>query len=183
MSGSSNRLRVDEAALKGISRGPLPGSRKVYLPGNVHPFLRVPMREIALAPTRHGDGPTARLEANAPVTVYDTSGPYTDPEARIDLERGLPPIRVEWIGARGDTVELERSSSEYGRRREEDPRLAGLRFGHRRRPRVAGSGGNVTQLHYARKGIVTPEMEFIAIRERQRAEAASSQHPGEGFGA
>jgi len=181
MSNSSNRLRVDEAALKGISRGPLPGSRKVHVPGTQHPFLRVPMREIALSPTRHGDGPTARLEANAPVTVYDTSGPYTDPEARIDLERGLPPIRVEWIGARGDTVELERVSSEYGRKREEDPRLDGLRFGHRRRPHVAKPGGNVTQLHYARKGIVTPEMEFIAIRERQRADAL--QHAGESYGA
>ncbi|HYV44882.1 MAG TPA: phosphomethylpyrimidine synthase ThiC [Myxococcaceae bacterium] len=182
-SSKSNRLRVDEAALKGISRGPLPGSRKVHVPGTHHPFLRVPMREIALSPTRHGDGPTARLEANAPVTVYDTSGPYTDPEAKIDLERGLPPIRVEWVGARGDTVELERVSSGYGRTREEDPRLAGLRFGHRRRPRVAKAGGNVTQLHYARKGIVTPEMEFIAIRERQRAETAGPQHPGESYGA
>jgi len=183
MSGASNRLRVDEAALKGITCGPLPGSRKVYVPGVVHPFLRVPMREISLAPTRHGDGPTARLEPNPPVTVYDTSGPYTDPEARIDLERGLQPIRLEWIGARGDTVEMDRISSEYGRQREEDPRLAGLRFAHRRRPRVARGGGNVTQLHYARKGMITPEMEFIAIRERQRVEAAAQQHPGESYGA
>ncbi|HVE82074.1 MAG TPA: phosphomethylpyrimidine synthase ThiC, partial [Myxococcales bacterium] len=155
MSGASNRLRVDEAALKGISRGPLPGSRKVYVPGERYPFLRVPMREISLSPTRHGDGPTARLEANPPVTVYDTTGPYTDPEARIDLERGLAPIRLEWIGARGDTVELEGVSSGYGREREADPRLAGLRFQHRRRPRMAKGGGNVTQLHYARKGIIT----------------------------
>jgi phosphomethylpyrimidine synthase len=139
------------------------------------------MREIALSDTHHAGG---RVEPNPPVTVYDTSGPYTDPEARIDPQAGLKPIRLEWISARGDSRQLDRPTSEYGRQREADPRLNGLRFGHRRPPRVASPGGNVTQLHYARKGVITPEMEFIAIRETQRVQAAlAAQHPGDSHGA
>ena len=162
---------------------PIPGSRKVYVQGS-RPDLRVPMREIALArtPTLFGG------EDNAPVTVYDTSGPYTDPQADIDLTRGLPPLRAQWIAERGDTETLPGLSSEFGRRREQDPKLAAVRFPNRPRPRRAVAGANVTQMHYARRGIVTPEMEFIAIRENQRLEAVREahllkQHPGESFGA
>lgn len=162
---------------------PIPGSRKIHVEGS-RPDLRVPMREIALArtPTLFGG------EDNAPVTVYDTSGPYTDPQADIDLTRGLPPLRAQWIAERGDTETLPGLSSEFGRRREQDPKLAAVRFPNRPRPRRAVAGANVTQMHYARRGIVTPEMEFIAIRENQRLEAVREahllkQHPGESFGA
>ncbi|MFZ5662599.1 MAG: phosphomethylpyrimidine synthase ThiC [Pseudomonadota bacterium] len=162
---------------------PIPGSRKIHVEGS-RPDLRVPMREIALArtPTLFGG------EDNAPVTVYDTSGPYTDPQADIDLTRGLPPLRAQWIAERGDTETLPGLSSEFGRRREQDPKLAAVRFPNRPRPRRAVAGANVTQMHYARRGIVTPEMEFIAIRENQRLEAVREahllkQHAGESFGA
>ncbi|WP_277985140.1 phosphomethylpyrimidine synthase ThiC [Salinicola tamaricis] len=146
------------------------------------------MREIALSPTPTRDG----FAPNAPLAVYDTSGPYTDPEIQIDIRRGLPEVRRAWIDERGDTEWLDGPSSTFGRRRAEDPRLSTLRFQLARTPRRARPGANVTQLHYARRGIVTPEMEFIAIRENQRrresqGEAADPsldhQHPGEAFGA
>ena len=133
-----------------LSTEPFPSSRKIYVEG-------VPMREIALSPTRNVENP--------PVTVYDTSGPYTDPNAEIDVRKGLAPLRRDWILSRGDVEELPAVSSEYGRRRAADPGLAPIRFPNVRRPLCAKPGANVTQLHYARKGIVTPEMEFIAIRE------------------
>src|SRR5919197_1704940 len=135
--------QVDDAAIQ-----PLPSSRKVY----VGP-LRVPLREI----TQTGGNP--------PIYVYDTSGPYTDPEARIDIRKGLPALREPWIDARGDTTLLAGPTSEYGRRRLADPKLAELRFDLHRQPR---RGKCVTQMHYARNGIVTPEMEYIAVRENQR---------------
>ncbi|OJH34638.1 phosphomethylpyrimidine synthase ThiC [Cystobacter ferrugineus] len=172
--------------LQGITRGPLPASRKVYVSGVLNPELRVPLREISQTPTRHGHGPDAKETPNPSVFVYDSSGPYTDPDARIDLRRGLPPVRAEWIERRGDTQALPGISSEYGRAREADPRLAGLRFAHRRAPRVAKAGANVTQLRYARRGIITPEMEFVALREnlkRQTAAELSHQHPGHSWGA
>ena len=134
---------VDDAAVQ-----PLPSSRKLY----VGP-LRVPMREI----TQTGGNP--------PITVYDTSGPYTDPEARIDIRKGLAPLRATWIAGRGDTHELEGPTSEYGRKRLADPKLAELRFDLHRKPR---RGKCVTQMHYARKGTITPEMEYIAVRANQR---------------
>ncbi|HEX4620255.1 MAG TPA: phosphomethylpyrimidine synthase ThiC, partial [Myxococcaceae bacterium] len=144
-----NSLRVDEQALRGITRGAFPASKKKY----VHPELRVPFREIALkAPAE-------------PAVVYDTSGPYTDPSAELDLQRGLPAIRDGWIRARGDVEELAGISSEYGRARLADTRLDGLRFKGTRRPLAAKRGGNVTQMHWARKGEITPEMRFVAIRE------------------
>jgi phosphomethylpyrimidine synthase len=175
---------VDGKVLEGITRGPLPASRKVYVPGERYPELRVPMREISQTSTRHGHGPEARVTPNPPVRVYDSSGPYTDPDARIDLREGLPPLRAGWIEARADTEALPGVSSEYGRAREADPRLAGLRFAHRRKPRVARRGANVTQLHYARKGVITPEMEFVAVRENLKVEAAlAAQHPGQSWGA
>ncbi|GEN11484.1 hydroxymethylpyrimidine synthase [Myxococcus fulvus] len=184
MSGASKSLKVDGKVLEGISRGPLPASRKVYVSGVLHPDVRVPLREISQTPTRHGHGPDAQQTPNPAVHVYDSSGPYTDPEADIDLARGLAATRETWIQARGDTRELEGITSEYGLQREADPRLAGLRFGHRRKPRVARAGSNVTQLHYARRGVITPEMEYVALRENLRVEASlAAQHPGHAWGA
>ncbi|MBN6102499.1 phosphomethylpyrimidine synthase ThiC [Xanthomonas sp. CFBP 8703] len=162
---------------------PIPGSRKIFVPGS-RPDLRVPMREIQLTrtPTLFGG------EDNPPVTVYDTSGPYTDPDATIDLRAGLAPLRARWIAERGDTAALAQLSSDFGRGREHNARLDAVRFPARHLPRRALAGANVTQMHYARRGIVTPEMEFVAIRENQRLEAVRDallrqQHPGEAFGA
>ncbi len=175
---------IDDARLDAITRQPLAGSRKVYVAGVRYPYLRVPMREIRQAPTvvHRANGETTIK--NPPLTSYDSSGPYTDPEQSIDLRRGLRPIREDWIRGRGDVEELEGISSEYGRARLSDRRLDSLRFGSSRRPLRAKSAGNVTQLHYARQGIVTPEMEFIAVRENQKLEAAyAGQHPGQPLGA
>ena len=166
---------------------PFPSSRKVYVTGS-RPDLRVPMREITLTPTRTNLG----LEENPPVLVYDTSGPYTDPSARIDLLAGLPDLRGAWIEERGDTEPLDGPSSAFGRERQTDPRLAHLRFEHLRTPRRAKPGHNVTQMHYARRGIITPEMEYVAIRETMRLDELRAdpryakllrQHRGQGFGA
>ena len=167
---------------KRASIRPFAASEKVYIVGS-RPDIRVPLRKIT-----QSDTPTARgLEKNPPVHVYDTSGPYTDPGADIDLLRGLPALREAWIKERGDTVELAGPSSEYGTQRQNDPALVQLRFEHIRKPLVAKQGANVTQMHYARRGIITPEMEFIAIRENQKLEALAEmyrfQHPGESFGA
>jgi phosphomethylpyrimidine synthase len=168
-------------------RRPFPASRKIHVAGPGG--LRVPMREISLSATRTVEG----LEPNPPVTVYDTSGPYTDPGARIDLAAGLPALREAWIDARGDTEQLRGPSSIYGRIRAADDKTAALRFGHIRAPRKARAGANVSQMHYARKGIITPEMQFIAIRENARlAELRESyakagylkrMHRGQRFGA
>ncbi len=162
---------------------PLPASRRVYVTGS-RPDIRVPMREIEQSPTPSAMG----AEENPAITVYDTSGPYTDPEVPIDLLQGLPPLRSQWIEERDDTETLPDLSSEYGRQREQDPATTGIRFERRRPPLRARSGQNVTQMHYARRGIITPEMEFIAIRENRRLEALADagllqQHPGEAFGA
>jgi phosphomethylpyrimidine synthase len=175
----------------GITTGPFPNAVKIHVDGTL-PGVRVPMREIRVSPTQTTKALTVE---NPPVTVYDTSGPYTDPAAEIDLGRGLPPLRQDWIRGRGDVEELADVSSEYGRRRAADPKLAAVRFPHLRRPLCARPGANVTQMHYARLGVVTPEMEFIAIRENQRREAARetlggrawgggvAQHPGAPLGA
>ncbi|HXO22175.1 MAG TPA: phosphomethylpyrimidine synthase ThiC [Thermoanaerobaculia bacterium] len=170
---------------------PFPASEKVYVAGTL-PGVRVPMREIRLSPTRTAAGPMEKMESaeNAPVLVYDTSGPYTDPEVGIDLRKGLPSLRGEWIRGRGDVVELPEVTSEYGRRRLADRQLDSLRFAHLRRPLCARPGANVTQMHYARRGIVTPEMEFVAIRENQlrdgarveRLRVVSGHGPGQGGG-
>ena len=174
----SHTAKVDPESVQ-----PFPNSRKVYVDGS-RPDLRVPMREISLADTHASGG----VEKNPPVYVYDTSGPYTDPQARIDLRRGLPPLREAWIEERGDSERLDDVSSEYGRARNTDPKLAHLRFAHIKPPRMAKSGANVSQMHYARRGIVTPEMEFIAIRENMKLDAYRKaerklRHPGVGFGA
>jgi phosphomethylpyrimidine synthase len=168
---------VDDAAVK-----PLPNSRKVYVTGS-RPDLRVPMREVTQSDTPASFG----AEKNPPIFVYDTSGPYTDPAVKVDIRSGLVPLRQKWIEERGDTEELGGPSSRYGRERLADPRLAQLRFNLKRNPRRAKAGMNVSQMHYARRGIITPEMEFIAIRENQRLDALSDtlrrQHAGESFGA
>jgi len=184
---------VDSAAI-----APLPSSRKIHVEGS-RPDIRVPMREIAQSDTPVSFG----AERNPSIVVYDTSGPYTDPAAKIDIRKGLPALRAQWIAERGDTVELDGLTSGYGRARLADPELTGLRFELNRKPRraavVNGAGGkfsgnlsgNVTQMHYARRGIVTPEMEFIAIRENMRREemlrtlpeSVTRQHPGQSFGA
>jgi len=175
-------LQQTEQLSESVTR-PIPGSRKIFVDGS-QPGVRVPMREIALSrtPTLFGG------EDNPPVTVYDTSGPYTDPDVRIDLAAGLAPLRAGWIEARGDSEPLSALSSEFGRAREHDPKLDSVRFPNRSLPRRAKAGANVTQMHYAKRGIVTPEMEFVAIRENQRLEAVReahllAQHPGESFGA
>ncbi len=175
--------KVSDARLADLTRGALPGSRKVYVAGTLHPFLRVPMREITQTPTRLHE---ARMESlpNPPCIVYDSSGPYTDPEVSTDPRSGLAAIRGEWTRARGDVEELPQISSEYGRARQADGRLDQLRFTGGAKPLCAKAGRNVTQLHYARKGIITPEMEFVAIRENQKLEEAdTSQHPGHSWGA
>ncbi|TMG84669.1 MAG: phosphomethylpyrimidine synthase ThiC, partial [Betaproteobacteria bacterium] len=153
---------VDEAAVK-----PLPNSRKIYVEGS-RADIRVPMREIAQSDTPASFG----LEKNPPLVVYDTSGPYTDPEAKIDIRSGLAPLRAPWIEERGDTVAMAELSSAYGRARLADTELSGMRFDLHRKPRRAKPGRNVSQMHYARRGIVTPEMEFIAIRENLKREEA-----------
>ncbi|MGO9829758.1 MAG: phosphomethylpyrimidine synthase ThiC [Myxococcaceae bacterium] len=178
------KLTVDTAALAGITQGPLPASRKTYLRGTLYPDIRVPVREIAQTPTRVGHGADSRETPNPPVSVYDASGPYTDALASIDLRAGLPAPRRGWTLGRGDVEERGRLGSLTARMHEEDARLAGLRFPHRRRPLVAKPGRNVTQLHYARAGVVTPEMEAVALRENLAAEASlAAQHPGHSWGA
>jgi phosphomethylpyrimidine synthase len=161
---------------------PIPGSNKVHVDGS-RPDIRVPMREIALSDTPMIFG----AEKNPPFTTYDTSGPYTDPNATIDLQAGLPALRAAWIAERADTVALPGLSSEFGRARESDPRLANVRFGALRKPLRAKPGANLSQMHYAKRGIVTPEMEYIAIRENAKLEQLPAQlarqHPGESYGA
>jgi phosphomethylpyrimidine synthase len=182
---------VDEAAIQ-----PLPNSRKIYVSGS-RPDIRVPMREISQSDTPASFG----AEKNPPVFVYDTSGPYTDPSVKIDIRSGLAALRAPWIAERNDTEELPGPTSQYGTERLNDPKLAELRFNLHRKPRRAIAGKNVTQMHYARQGIITPEMEYIAIRENLRrkeyieslkssgpngaklAELMGRQHPGQSYGA
>lgn len=182
---------VDAAAI-----APLPNSRKIYVAGS-RADIRVPMREISQSDTSTSFGG----EKNPPIYVYDTSGPYTDPEAQIDIRSGLPALRATWILERGDCEELPGPSSKYGQERLDDEKLKELRFNLQRKPRRAKAGKNVSQMHYARQGIITPEMEYIAIRENLRrkeyiAELKASgpmgekmaallgrQHPGQSFGA
>jgi phosphomethylpyrimidine synthase len=188
----ASAAQVDQAAI-----APLPQSSKVYIQGP-RADLRVPMRAV-----RQSDTPASfGAEPNPPVYVYDCSGPYTDPGASIDIRQGLPALRQRWIEERGDTETLHGLSSEFGRARAADPRLDALRFpGLHRQPRRARAGANVTQMHYARRAIVTPEMEFIAIREnlcraeyleslrsagptgQKMAQMLGRQHPGQNFGA
>ncbi|MDJ8697762.1 phosphomethylpyrimidine synthase ThiC [Salmonella enterica] len=165
-----------------------PNSKRIYVTGSQHD-IRVPMREIQLSPTLIGgskDNP--QFEENEAVPVYDTSGPYGDPEVAINVQQGLAKLRQPWIDARNDSEELDDRSSAYTRERLADDGLDDLRFTGLLTPKRAKAGKRVTQLHYARQGIVTPEMEFIAIREnmgreRIRSEVLRHQHPGMNFGA
>ncbi len=166
---------------------PFSASKKIYIEGS-RPDIRVPMREVTTTPTHTENG----IEENLPITIYDTSGPYTDPEIKIDLLKGLPDVRGNWIAERDDTEQLDGPSSEFGQVRKNDAELAHLRFEHIRNPRRARAGKNVTQMHYARQGIITPEMEFVAIRENNRLEEMRAnpayasllkQHKGESHGA
>ena len=187
----------DDAVVDAAAIAPLPNSRKIYVTGS-RPDIRVPMREITQSDTNESFG----SEKNPPVYVYDCSGPYSDPEAKIDIRSGLPAVRQGWIEERGDTESLGGLSSNFGRERAADPATADLRFkGLHRTPRRAVAGKNVSQMHYARQGIITPEMEYIAIRENQRraeyleslrtsgpngeklAAMMGRQHPGQAFGA
>ena len=187
----ATNAHVDAAAIE-----PLPNSRKVYVTGS-RADIRVPMREISQSDTTTSNVP----EKNPPIFVYDCSGPYTDPTAKIDIRKGLAPLRQAWIEERNDTEVLGGLSSEFGRQREADPELAEMRFDLKRTPRKAKPGKNVSQMHYARQGIITPEMEYIAIRENMQrreyleslrtsgptgakmAEMMGRQHPGQNFGA
>jgi phosphomethylpyrimidine synthase len=187
MSAVADTIFAKAEELSEEVRRPFPASRKIYVDGPQG--VRVPMREISLSATRTAGG----LEPNPAVTVYDTSGPYTDPDARIDLAEGLPALRDAWIDARGDTEQLRGPSSIYGRIRAADDKAAGLRFGHIRAPRRAQAGANVSQMHYARRGIITPEMAYIAVRENARlgelreayakAGYLKRMHRGQRFGA
>ena len=175
MSAVAEALLPRLVELSAAVRTPFPASRKIHVEGPQG--SRVPMREILLAPTRTADG----LEPNPPLTVYDTSGPYTDPDAHIDLTRGLPPLRAAWIEARGDSERLPGPSSVFGRIRAADAQTAPLRFAHRRAPRRARPGANVSQMHYARRGIITPEMEFVAIRENCRLQELRAAYEKAGY--
>ena len=162
---------------------PFPNSRKIYVEGS-RPDIRVPMRQVEQADTAASFG----AEKNPPITVYDTSGPYSDPEASIDLLVGLADVRSAWITDRADTGQLDGPSSAFGQERQSNPELAHLRFEHIRTPRRALAGRNVSQMHYARQGVITPEMEYVAIRENLLLESLQgsdllTQHAGNSFGA
>lgn len=184
--GQATAPASQSLSLDPLFRVPFPGSRRIYVEGRNN-GVRVPMREVTQAPTPASFG----AEDNPPIWIYDTSGPYGDPEASIDLTQGLPALREPWIDDRADSERLSGPTSAYGRERLADPTLAALRFDHRRAPRRARSGSNVTQMHYARRGIVTPEMEFVALRENQRIDELEARlgpsmrrrHPGQAFGA
>ncbi len=166
---------------------PFPGSKKKYIVGS-RPDIRVPMREIQLSPTLTNAGE----EDNPPLAIYDTSGPFTDPDIEVNLLKGMPDVRGNWIKERADTEQLAGPSSEYGQSRQSDAELAHLRFEHIQNPRRALAGKNVTQMHYARQGIITPEMEYVAIRENCQLQEMREdpryakllrQHAGESHGA
>ena len=167
-----------------ITTTPFPNSKKVYVKGSIHPQINVAMREIELSDTV--DSMTRKKTPNEPVVVYDTSGPYTDPSKEINVHNGIERIREQWILDRGDVEELDGFSSEYCNQRLNDPSLDHLRFNHLRKPKRAKAGKNVSQMYYAKQGIITPEMEYVAIRENQKIEEATriaKQHPGQDFGA
>ena len=174
--------RIDQLDTSGQKH--FPNSRKVYVEGS-RPDLQVPMREITLTSTQTESG----VEGNPPIRVYDSSGIYSDADCEIDLRAGLPSLRAPWILERGDSEQLKSPSSDFGNVRFSDAQTAHLRFEHIKNPLRAKSGENVTQLHYARQGIITPEMEFVAIRENTAQQQASeqpelaAQHHGQSHGA
>jgi phosphomethylpyrimidine synthase len=175
----SDTAQVDPQSIQ-----PFPNSRKIYVQGS-RPDILVPMREISLTPTQTDEG----IEEHASVFVYDTSGPYSDPSVKIDVRKGLADLRSSWIAERADTEILSGLSSSFSQARLDNPELSHMRFAAIRNPRRAKAGKNVTQMHYARQGIITPEMEYVAIRENLKLEKArdagllESQHRGHSFGA
>lgn len=176
--------RQQKPSEQNISREPFPNSEKIYVQGSIYKDVKVPMRKITLSDTL--DKFKGIKTPNEPILIYDTSGAYTDPNIEIDVRKGLQPIRQQWIDDRGDTEQLLGLSSEYGRKREENESLNHLRFNRNRKPLKAKKGRNVSQMHYAKKGIITPEMEFIAIRENQKLQEIkeiTKQHTGHSFGA
>ncbi len=185
MSANPTSLFNDPIELDAFTFESFPNSRKIYVQGS-RPDLQVAMREISLSETQLTSGST---EANEPITVYDTSGAYTDGDVKIDVRAGLAPLRQTWIDERQDTEQLSQVTSQYGHQRLTDDRLDEVRFPNLTPPRRAKAGHNVTQLHYARRGIITPEMEYVAIRENQRLQTAMQsphlrqQHAGQSFGA
>ena len=177
--------KTDTAPKQGeITRNPFPNSKKIYVSGKIHPQLNVAMREISLSDTT--DSLSGKTTKNEPVTVYDTSGPYTDPNKKIDIHNGIERIKEPWILNRGDVEQLDEFSSEYCNQRLNDKSLDHLRFSLLKKPMRAKKGKNVSQMYYAKQGIITPEMEYVAIRENQRIDEVtrlSIQHPGQNFGA
>ncbi|MCX8080170.1 MAG: phosphomethylpyrimidine synthase ThiC [Bacteroidia bacterium] len=182
-------MKKSEKIPQTITCGPLPGSEKIYVQGKMFPSVKVGMRKINLSHTKHSNG---KMEENLPLVVYDTGGPYTDAEFTPDVRKGLSrSMRLQWIKERNDTEELPDFSSEYARKRNHDPDLSDIRFPNIPKPLKAKPGRNVTQMHYAKKGIITPEMEYIAIRENQKLEyyrehagdALLQQHKGMPWGA
>jgi len=194
MSNSTSKLSRRESReaaseyIYNLTGQPFPNSHKVYVEGD-HPGVRVGMREITLNDSFIGGTEENPIfEKNAPVRVYDTSGPYTDPEMQIDVRVGLPKFRDTWIVSRDDTDELTSVTSHFSQQRLADEGLDHIRFENLPKIRRAKPGKNVTQMHYARQGIVTPEMEYVAIRENMgraklREELLAQQHKGESFGA
>lgn len=150
--------------IQNINVSSYPNSKKIYVEGKLHP-IKVGMREIHQYPTVTIENGKRIEKPNAPITVYDTSGPFTDPDTDIDINRGLPRLREDWVEKRGDTEILDDITSEYGKARRDDPSLDPIRFPIMHNPRRAKNGACVTQMHYAKKGIITPEMEYVAIRE------------------
>lgn len=187
MSAAKQNIQSNSAQLSSDIRIPFKGSRKIYVPGS-REDIKVGMREVQCSSTASSFG----KEDNPPITVYDTSGPYTDPKIELDLQKGLPKLRLSWINDRKDTWELDGPSSEYGHTRQTDPKTSHLRFSHYNVPRKARQGCVVTQMHYAKKGIITPEMEYVAIREDMRLQEHRKdpnyqklikQHIGNSYGA
>src|SRR4029077_12398407 len=183
MNAVPSALLRETAELSETVTAPIAGSRKIHVRGS-RDDIAVPMREIVLDDTPSTFG----AEKNAPFVVYDKSGPYTDPAFRVDLAAGLPALRARWIAERRDSEPLADFPSPFTRRHANARELADVRFPSLPKPRRANAGANVSQMHYARRGIVTPEMEFVAIRENQRLDAIAAshllkQHPGQSFGA
>ncbi|MCG8575238.1 MAG: phosphomethylpyrimidine synthase ThiC, partial [Flavobacteriales bacterium] len=169
-----------------ITRDPFRASEKIYVNGTIHEDVKVAMRKISLTDSKamFVDGEFKKAK-NEPVVVYDTSGPFTDPNIEIDVKKGVPSIRQKWIEERGDVEQLDEITSDFGKERLYNSDLDHLRFEHLKKPLRAKEGKNVTQMHYARKGIITPEMEYIAIRENQKLQEIkeiTKQHPGNSFG-
>ncbi len=183
---SKKEVKIPNAGSK-ITRDPFPASEKIYVKGKIHEDLNVAMRQIKLSDSQamFTKGEFIKPK-NEPVVVYDTSGPFTDPNIEINVKKGIPAIRQKWIEERNDVEQLDEISSDFGKERLYNSDLDHLRFEHLKKPLIAKEGANVSQMHYAKKGIITPEMEYVAIRENQKLQEITEiapQHPGNSFGA